>query len=97
MNNRLDQLHRQRALRRLLTPVIVIPDDGVDEEIERQCEIQNQVKSQVDALYKNFARTGRLDFLSFADNLSYLGEDYLDAVYRNLLVGSGLYQAGYED
>lgn len=90
-------LHGQRALRRQFMPLVVIPNDGILEEIERQSKIQSEIKKEVDEMYYDLQRNGELDFETIADNLSYLGDDYLDCLYYNLVNHYSLYQHGYSD
>jgi len=78
-------------------PVVIILDDGRIEEIERQSKIQSEIKREVDEMYYDLERSGKLDFETIADNLSYLGDDYLDCLYDNLVNHFSLYQHGYSD
>ncbi|OJJ10687.1 hypothetical protein BI308_25980 [Roseofilum reptotaenium AO1-A] len=91
------QLQEQRKIRGCFMPVIIFPDDGIDEEVARQSALQSVVKSEVDKMFHDFSRTGKMDFISIMDNLSYLGDEYADAVLEELTDHYSLYQHGYVD
>ncbi len=91
------QLQEQRNIRRCFMPIIIFPDDGIDEEVARQSQMQDEIKREVDSLFRDYTRTRKMDFTSIMDNLSHLGDEYADAVFESLIDHFSLYQHGNVD